>query len=351
MLRFLFACLVLAGAAVPAVAQTGTTATGTSNALNPAISLNGLFLGQITDPASDDDGFKVQEMELSLSSVVDPYFKAWASLVFEPASGDAEAELAIEEAWADILGLPAGLGARVGRFKVPLGWMSRLHPHQYPMILPPRAFVATIGEEGPSDVGIMPSYSPVLPWYMNVIAYVTDGATELFAGDSRALAYGGRLENLWDLGEATTFEVNGSVMNGPLDAATDERRTLYGADARLQWTDPRKTHGHALRWVAEFLVDHQPGTEDVRGAYTVLEYRVARQWWLGAQYSWNSLVPEDTGERGNENEITGQIAWVPSEFSELRTNVAWTDPIDGDSEFAVRLQLNLTIGAHPAHSY
>ena len=42
--------------------------------------------------------------------------------------------------------------------------MILLHPHQYPMILPPRAFVATLGEEGPSDVGVMPSYSPPVPW-------------------------------------------------------------------------------------------------------------------------------------------------------------------------------------------
>lgn len=369
MLRFAAAGLVLLGlAAEPVLAQSGSTATGTSNALNPALSLNSLFMAGFTDPASDEDGIKIQEVELSASSVVDPYFKAWGSLVFEPGSGDAEAAVAVEEAWVSLLGLPQGFGAKAGRFKLPMGRHSQLHTHQFPFIQPPRAFVVTLGEEGPTDVGVMPTYSPDLPWYMNLTAYVTDGANELFDGESRALAAGGRVDNLWDLTEATTFEAAASVLNGPAPlnggtseqlktglAATSgdeaERRTFYGADVRIKWKDVRKTYGHALQWITEVLVDHVPEREDVRGAYTTFEYRVARQWWAGAGYSWDSLVPEGSAHRLSENEFKAQLAWVPSEFSEVRTNVSWLDPEGGDGEFKVQLQLNFTIGAHPAHSY
>jgi len=370
MSRFLAAGLpVAAGLALlscpPAVAQSGSTATGTSNALNPAISLNSLILAGITDPAADEDGVKIQEVEMSVSSIVDPYFKAWASLVYEPATGDASADISVEEAWVNVLGLPAGLGGKVGRFKLPMGWFSQLHTHQSPFIRAPRAFEVILGEEGPSDVGVLPTYSPDLPWYMEIMAYVSDGANDLFDGESRAMAAGGRLHNLWDLSEATTFEASASVLNGPEpvgdnglgQGAQDQisegdagRRTFYGGDVRIKWKDPRKTYGHALNWVAEAIVDHQPEQEDVRGVYTFLEYHFARQWWAGACYSWDSLVPAE-GARASENQIKGQLAWVPSEFSEVRTNLSWLDPVAGDHELSVQLQLNFTIGAHPAHSY
>ena len=229
MLRFVAACLLWAGGLVPpaprpAAAQSGSTATGTSNALNPAISLNSLFLAGLSDPKSNEDGFKIQEVELSVSSIVDPYFKAWASVVFAPESGDAVVEVAVEEAWVTLLGLPEGVGVKAGRFKLPMGRHSPLHTHQFPFILPPRAFAATVGEEGPTDVGIMPSYSPYLPWYMNIVGYVTDGANDLFDGDARAMAVGGRIENLWDLTDAATFEAAVSALNGPApaDAAIQE---------------------------------------------------------------------------------------------------------------------------------
>jgi len=327
----------------------GSTATGTSNKMNPALSLNGLFLAGWSDPAGSADGIKAQEFELVASSIVDPYFKAFANVAFDPDPAGGEAGVAVEEGYVRVLGMPEGFGLRGGRFYLPMGRHNQLHSHQFPLINAPRAVQRTLGDESVGDVGVELEYAPLLPWYVNVRLTGTDGANGLFDGESRDMAAGARLENLWDVGESATFEVAGSVLNGPIPDG--DRRTLYGADARLKWHDPRKTYGKVVTWTNELLVDHVPGRKDVSGAYSILQVRFARLWWAGAGYSWDSLVPDGLARRTSENEARLQLAWVPSEFSAVRGEIGWTDPAEGDRELTAQLQLNFTIGAHPAHKY
>jgi len=329
-------------------AQSGSTATGTSNKLNPAISLNSLFSARKSDAASDEDGFRAQEFEMGLVSIVDAHFRASANIAFAPSAGGAEAEVGLEEGYVTVLGLPTGLGLKAGRFFLPVGRHNQLHTHQFPFIDAPRAVAATLGGESAGDVGLLASYLPDLPWYLDLQAYVTDAAAEAFDSASRRVSAGGRLVSLFDLGETATFEAGGSFLRGPGVAAGDA--TFLGADLRLKWRDTRKTYGHAVTWVSEFLLA-QSDQPDVSGAYSTLLFRVGRQWWTGVEYSWNSLLPETGRARSKEHEARVQLAWVPSEFSALRGEFGWTDPLGGPRELSATLQLNFTIGAHPAHQY
>ncbi len=336
-----------------ALAESGTTATGTSRAMNPAISLNGLFLGEWRDRTEEGEknaGLSLQEMELTLTSIVDPYFKAKAHIVIGPAEAhDHKSEephgdqIALEEIYARAMALPAGLGARAGRILIPFGRTNQIHLHQLPFIDAQRGFSDLVGPHGMPDVGVELSYSPDVPWYLNLIAFAGDGGTELFAAEDEALAFAGRIENFWDLSDATTFELGGSTMTGPTDQIQDH--VFVGGDVRLKWRDPRKTHGKAIEWMTELIVDDAPEIDSRTGILSHLRARVARNWWIGAGYS-------SVSESLTTREIKAQIAFVPSEFSALRCDASYLDPPgDADPVLELQLQLNVTIGSHPAHLY
>ena len=99
-----------------------TTATGVSNAFNPAISVNALLLGEAADASVDRayNQIDLQEAEIQLTSIVDPYWKA--NLVFavhpaEESSGEEHAgyEVDVESAYVDATALPGNLGLRLGK--------------------------------------------------------------------------------------------------------------------------------------------------------------------------------------------------------------------------------------------
>ena len=328
----------------------GTTASGVSNALNPAISVNGLFLGTWSDPSSPDEGLQVQEVEMAMTSVVDPYFKANVIVAFDPDRSGPGSDVALEEAYATMSSLPAGWGLEVGRFLIPFGRHNQLHTHVFPFVDAPHAITAILGPESQSDVGVELSYAPLVPWYLNLRMYGGDGATEdVFGGDSKELAAGGRVENLWDLSEATTFEAAGSYMNGP--GPDGGRRQLWGADLRLKYRDQRQTQGRAWEGVVELVEDAPEVAPDHAGVYALLRTRIARRFWVGAGYDWLSTPSEVTGLRGSEHEAKGQLAFIPSEFSAVRMDLGWRDRLDTERELFAELQFNVTIGSHPAHAY
>jgi hypothetical protein len=310
--------------------------------------------------------------------VVDPYFTANAFLAWEPDEAGPEAATVLEEVYVRTLGLPSGLALRAGRFYIPFGRHNQLHTHEFPFVESPLAVRSITAEESAGDVALELDYAPHVPWYLNITAYGGDGAVEgVFDGESRDLAWGGRLLNLFDLSEATTFELGGSLWDGPLGAGPEEgqeagvngaaesltgghRRTLVGADTRIKYRDPRQRFGRAFEWQAELFLDYrdeQTG-KDPMSLFTFARYRFLRVWWIGAGYSWFSFGEDPAADREKEQEVRGQLAWTASEFSAIRAEFVWHDRAGLDEEgveladeIAGLLQLNFTIGSHPAHRY
>ncbi len=52
-----------------------------------------------------------------------------------------------------------------------------------------------------------------------------------------------------------------------------------------------------------------------------------------------------------ENKQSVLLGFFPSEFSGLRMQVDRLEQTDGPTGYALAFQYNITIGAHPAHSY
>ncbi len=320
-----------------------TTASGASNVMNPAISANGLFLGVAHNPISDEEtnGFKIQEMELQFTSIVDPFFKADVVMALHPPHDEDHHGMSIdiEEGYLMFQSLPRGFGLRTGKFLLPFGKHNSLHTHQTPFVNAPIGVEDIFGHHAAADVGFELSYSIPLPWYSEILGILIDGdANELFDKESNQPATGGRFSNLWDISDNSTIEFGSSVLYGPKDE--NSIITLYGADFTFKWKDIRKVYGKAFTWQNEFL---SYANGDHAGFYSIIQYKFTRRWWTSAGFS--QAIEEKTSE------YKTQIAFVPSEFSAVRLELVYTDFENGDANIAVYLQMNFTIGSHPAHKY
>jgi len=379
---------LLAGAAVlllPAAALAqSTTATGTSNAFNPAISVNTLLLAETAAESRDRDFNKIdlQEAEIQMTAAVDPYWKANLVFAVHPEHGhageDAHAGYAwdVEVATLDAQRLPWALGLRLGKDYLPFGKQVPLHTHQYAFVRAPIGVRTFLGEHGLTEVGARLSRSVPLPWYADVTGYVVDGRAEgVFDAGSRDPAWGARWVNLWDLSDTATLELSGSYLRGrqapgylqphPEDAAASAGDLeVWGADLTWKWVSADFSHGPAATLTAEVIVPRPADfAGDPLGWYVLGQVRFVRSWWLGATVGGaNRDLPAppaatDDHEHGlfaweKAREYKANLTWVPSEFSYVRLEVARYDDLAGDADdWLFSAQVNFTIGSHPAHLY
>jgi hypothetical protein len=368
--------------AVPAIGQDGgdtSAATGISRLLNPAISLNGLLAATTegTEVESDehehgaegehahghgalDKGFNIQEVELRLTSTVDPYTHADVILAFP----DLES-VEIEEAILTTRELPGGLGARLGKFYEEFGRHNRLHTHQFPFIDAPLPNALLLGDHGLNEVGAELAYLTPFSWYSEVIGAVFQGDNQLLvSGDDEDFAYLLRCRNFWDLDQNTTLDLGVSGVAGSREIET---AYLGGLDLTLVWSPAVGLESRKLVWQSEWIGvserngvehDHQggEGLEDGDrlkpwGAYSFLQLKASRRFWVQGRY--DHLEPPrgvETEALRLSNRWSALVAFIPSEFSALRLQYNYLRS-GGETDHQFTAQINFTIGSHPAHRY
>jgi hypothetical protein len=206
-----------------------------------------------------------------------------------------------------------------------------------------------LGGEGLNEVGL--GLSTLLPteWYSEATFQVLNGDNELFASpDGEDLAYVGRWENLWDLDESTTLELGASFASGR--NAHSRWTRLLGGDLTIKWRPTRRQRDRGLTIQTEYVgawMDDGADVESVGGLYALVEAQVDRRWWLQARYDVFGLPRL---EPHREHRFSGLLAFVPSEFSAIR--LQYNHNREGDEKVhQLVLQLNFTMGSHPAHSY
>ncbi len=134
-----------------------------SSAYNPAIGV--IFQGQVWNFSEDPDTYAIQgfplggeaglfdeglglgETELIFNANVDDKFSAYltAALAVE----DGEGVVEIEEAWVEATALPAGFGAKFGRFFSGLGYLNARHAHTWDFADQPLPYQAFLGRSVP----------------------------------------------------------------------------------------------------------------------------------------------------------------------------------------------------------
>lgn len=370
-----------AGAAHAQTSSGDTTASGTSRAFNPAISLNSLFLGHFVSGLDEgaheeegeehaeeghahlDEGLSVQEIELQFTADIDPYSKADATIAYH------DGEFELEEAFVSTHRLPAGLGLRAGRMYVPFSLENATHTHQLPFTQ--RSLIlGAISEEGLADVGAELRYLTPAPFYLELRGGVFDGgmAEEHEEGEEGAeehahehagpfaapegtdLAYHAGVASLWDLSESTTFALDGGYLFGKNGLSEDNSTYthIYSGAATLRWKPTRRTVYRGFRARAEYTyvdAEEEDETHEISGWNTYAQFQFARRWWVQARYD---LF--DAGQGDDQWRAGGSIAFVPSEFQSIRLEVSQVDTHE-DTYTEFFLQYNVTIGSHPAHRY
>jgi len=342
--------------AAPAVAQgPGTsTSTGGSNAFNPAISVNALFLGGgfsgLDIPAAERGdlqraGMRLQEMEMQFSSTIDPYSKADVIVTFENGAFD------VEEGYVLTNVLPLRIGLRAGKMLVPIGSENPLHTHQLPFVQ--RSLVGTaLFEEPLSEFGAEATYLVPLPFFVQLRGAAYNGdAKPLFAAPAGDLAYLGGASALWDLGESATISLEGDYLAGRNGAGRHTWTQVVAAVSSFKWRPTRQAIYRSLRATGEFLygeidADGPARAVTARGGHALLQYQFARRWWLQGRYDLESQAADAV----NPWRASFLLGFVPSEFQALRLQISQVHT-PGDTYAEAFVQYNFTIGSHPAHKY
>ena len=88
--------------------------------------------------------------------------------------------------------------------------------------------------------------------------------------------------------------------------------------------------------------------ENANSTFTFVKYQLTDKWHLQTGYEYLGFGKRDGTKDLNAYSLLA--GYSPTEFSSVRTQV---DSIhnNGEIEKRVSLQLNISIGAHPAHQY
>jgi hypothetical protein len=358
----LLACLFAALVCAPALAIAQTSSMF-SNLANPAIGMNSLFSGQAARNLNQPYGLHFDEAEISLISVVDPYWTFMSNIVFV---GDGTVDP--EEVWARSTNIP-GIQLKLGKIRGTFGKHGLLHTHAFPFIQAPIVMANTIGDEGFKDAGAEASWLTPLPWFSELTGGVyraipADDEHPLDFGSARHdnVPFLGHFKNQLDLNDATTLELGQSILQGR--GADGIRHDAYGADVTVRNVPPTSSNRRGWILQAEYLQKGSaPGgtySREADGGYASFQYRMSQVWWAGvrgeqARDSFTDFLVDDTGAPipGKVNRVSANIAWTPSEFSFVRLEYSHSKADGGihPTDDRLMIQMSYTIGYHPAHAY
>lgn len=317
-----------------------------------------------------DTGFNLQQLELSIASAVDPYFRFDANIVF------ALFGVEIEEAYATTLDLPARLQVRAGQFLTRFGRINALHPHSWDFVDQPFAIGRVFGAEGNRGLGVELSWLTPLPWYVELVGSVTDAAGEATArsfygandlGVDRVtdFEFMGAVKQFVPLSENWSLATGLSSASGPNATGRDNRTEIYGADLYLKWRPITYQSNEAVALHTEWFYRRRQVPDavlqDVSG-FAALLWRFAMRWAAGARYELGSpavdadfdvaadyLDPEWTE---NRQRVTANATFFPTEFSRIRLQASADLPrFRDESIYAVFVAFEVVTGAHGAHPF
>ena len=357
MLAFLLAALTCA----PAIASAQTSSMY-SNLANPSIGMNALFSAQAAHNLDQPYGLRFDEAELSVISVVDPYWTLNSNIVFTPDGVDPE------EVAARSTSIP-GIQLKLGKLRGTFGKHGLLHTHAFPFVEAPIVMANTIGEEGFKDAGLEAAWLSPLPWYSELTggiyqATAVDGDHPLDLGSNRHgnVPFLGHFKNEIDLNDATTLELGQSVLQGR--GSDGGVHAAYGADVTVRNVPPKASNQRGWILQGEYIQRGatQGGTyvREADGGYASFQYRLSQVWWVGARGeqardSFTDFVVDDTGTAipAKVNRGSVNVAWAPSEFSFVRLEYSHAKADAGihPTDDRLMIQMSYTIGYHPAHAY
>jgi hypothetical protein len=320
------------------------------------------------DPTQN--GFNLQQLELSIASVVDPYFRFDANVVFSLSGVE------IEEAYATTLDLPWHLQLRAGQFLTRFGRINPTHPHSWDFVDQPFALTRVFGGEGNRGLGLELSWLTPLPWYVELVGSATqaagEGTTRSFFGDHDLGVHGvgdfeyvGAIKQFFPLSDDWSLAWGLSGAFGPNATGPDKRSEIYGTDVYLKWRPITYESHQIVALHAEWFYRrrHVPDAvlQDTEG-FAALMWRFAMRWAVAARYEFGSPTLNTAFERTadyldpewikSRQRVTADTTFWPTEFSRIRLQTSLDAPQwKNDPIWAVFLALEVVTGAHGAHPF
>ena len=380
---FCVLCIFSHGIRANLNAQTTTdaAATGISRAFNPAISANILLSGMASNretPVWEDyglsPGLHLQGADVALTANVDIYLQSMVVL-----GGSERENIGIEEAYLTSLSMPIPIILRGGKMLCTFGRYNLYHMHHMAFAENP-LILNYIFQPKLNEVGIEASYLLPLPWYSDLLVGFLNGNNEaLFNSDKQGdFAYLFHFDNFWDLSEETTFRLGTSYLIGnkgidhttadPFDSTINQITSMiWGIDFHLKWKPLQFGRYYTFVLEGEYVNaalnrDHNM-TGPLHGYYVQALYKFDLRWWVQARYEWFSrskdlyyyfpsppeiAVPNTEDFCGKRASLA--LAYVPTEFGAYRLQYNYLQYAD-IKEQQIMIQVNVTIGSHPAHKY
>lgn len=324
-------------------------ASALSKIFNPDMAVIGNFLGaagkNTVEPAPS---LQLNEAEVSLQAIVDPYARADFFLAASPDG------LEVEEGFLTFTSLPGGLLAKVGKMKQQFGKVNTMHPHSLPWVDAPLVQKNLLGgEEGLNDSGISVSKLLLNPWFfLEATGEVYQGNSGLFQAHERNdVSWLGRVRGYRDLTEGTNLDVGASFTRGHNDAGPDFTTRVFGVDATVRYRPLRRAIYKRFMGRTELMWSRrgqEDGTVPAFGMYVSGDYQFARRWFGGVRY--------DRSERAFDSSLVDKgpsfiVTYWPSEFSQIRGQYRRTRYAEGVTANEALFQFLFSIGAHGAHVF
>ncbi|HVN48440.1 MAG TPA: hypothetical protein VMU30_06410 [Bacteroidota bacterium] len=354
---------------------------------------------QLMDPSGINAkrGWNFNYGEMSLYSVVDPYFDLFAVLDVSPVGAS------IEEAYTTTRKLPYGFQIKAGKFLASFGRVNEQHEHYWDFANRPLIATALFGEDGLNEVGAQVTWVAPTDFFLVLGAEVLNGENAASFGTAglndplghvamNSVQGPNLLVNFvrasFDLDDAAILLGVSNVVgktrtdmdfssSGGTGEAVDANTDILGGDLTMKYTLD------AIRFVSlqgEYMYRVMNGSEYVRdsanavsslsldkhhsGMYAQLVAKLDQQWQAGVRY--DLLMQNDVTLGGaNQNlptdlaRYSAMIEFFPTEFSRLRLEIdrdesRYVQTSNGWNQQTysqVSLQANFVIGAHGAHAF
>ncbi|QDE68046.1 zinc-regulated TonB-dependent outer membrane receptor [Myxococcus xanthus] len=317
------------------------------------------------------NGFNLQQLELSIGSVVDPYFRFDANIVFS------QFGVEIEEAYGTTLALPYNLQVRAGQFLTRFGRINPTHPHSWDFVDQPFAVGRIFGGESNRGLGAEVSWLAPLPWYVEVIGSTTDatgeatarsflGATSERVQSPFDLQLTGAVKQFFPLSDDLSLMWGLSTATGPNPTGYRNRTDVFGTDLYLRYRPITQAYNTTLiTFQAEAYYRRRQVPGDVLtdfNTYAQAAWRFSPRWATALRYELGTAARGEDGARvidpldpdwtESRNRVSANVTFWPTEFSRLRLQGArdhagWRD----EAGYSLMLALELVTGAHGAHAF
>jgi hypothetical protein len=325
-----------------------------SLSFNPDIGVIGDFQGSYISKGDKNFDMYLNETEVSLQAVVDPYLRADFFLTFGRDPETNKYGAAVEEGYLTTLSLPAHLQLKAGKFREAVGRINTTHPHALPFIDMPNAYVNLFGEEGLNDEGISLSWLiPNNAFYQEIVFQTTSGFSEtptFTRSEGNRLVYLSHLKNFFTLNDNTTLELGITGISGPNDSS--RTTNIAAADVTYKWKPVQLNTYKSVTWQSEFFYTNahymEHAAENSFGLYSFLQYQLAKRWFLTGRYDF-AQKPYDKSIKEQAYSLTA--GWYATEFSKLEFEAKTTDDNIASRFYQAWVRCIFVIGAHGAHQY